>query len=72
MISLALHRDLYAKSAIDEALTTFGPYATLAVEEQGDVLCVRIEASSPARERRVAGEFGNFALGATVRDRGTR
>jgi len=70
MVELKLHRELYASAAVEAALETYSPYAELELGDDGPHRVVRVRASSPERERRVAGEFGNYALGMTVRGRG--
>ena len=60
-----------APNAVDEAAKIFGPYAQLELIEEGAHWLVRITADSGDRERAVAGELGNYALGITVRKRGT-
>jgi len=66
---LRFHRALYRGEAVDEAIKTFDRYATLGRAEEDDYWVVRIEAASEARERRVADELSNFALGLTIRSR---
>ncbi|HEY6463952.1 MAG TPA: HxsD-like protein [Polyangiaceae bacterium] len=69
MTSLRLHRDLYAASAVDRAVGVYAPHAALARREDAPYWVVEISAKSPERERRVAGELGNYALGLTVKER---
>jgi hypothetical protein len=66
---LLLHRDLYAGVAVDEAIKVYEPHATLERAEQPSHWVVRITGRSPERERRVAGELANYALGLTVKGR---
>jgi len=63
---LRLHRTLYRGTAVDEAIKVYGSYATLEQAEEGDHWVVRVSGTSPARERRVARELANTALGLTV------
>ena len=70
MKELRLHRAVYSTGAVDEAVGVFGPYATIERSDDGEHQVVRVTSDSPARERRVAGELGNYALGLSVRDRG--
>jgi len=63
---LRLHRTLYRGTAVDAALEVYGSYATFEQLEEGDHWVVRVSSTSPARERRVARELANYALGLTV------
>ncbi len=69
MTALRLHRDLYAGKAVDEAVAVFAPHATLERKDEPSHWVVQIAAATPQRERRVAGELGNYALGLTVKGR---
>jgi hypothetical protein len=69
MIALKLHKSLYQAAAVDEAVRVYGPHATLERGDEGDHFVVRIVGSTPAREHRVAGELGNYALGVTIKTR---
>lgn len=69
MTALRLHRDLYAGKAVDEAVAVFAPHATLERKDEPSHWVVPIAAATPQRERRVAGELGNYALGLTVKGR---
>ena len=53
-----------------DTIGLFDEYATLERSEEGEHIVLSITAKSPARERRVAGELGNYALGLTIRRRG--
>jgi hypothetical protein len=66
VIELRFHRELYAAAALDEAVRVYGPHATLERADDGAHVVVRVSAATPERERRVAGELGNYALGLTV------
>jgi hypothetical protein len=63
---LRLHRKLHAEAAIDQALAVYASYATLERAASGDHCVVRVSSTSPARERRVARELANYALGVTA------
>lgn len=70
MTELRFHRDLYDGEAVDEAIKTFDRYAKIerAEEETHWIVRLTCDAASPhARELRIAGELGNFALGLTIR-----
>ena len=69
MIELRFRRDLYAAAAIDEVAELYGPYAKLEREDRDEAIVLRLEGSSPARERRLAGELSNYALGLTIKSR---
>ena len=72
MIEVRLHRGLYPAAAVDEAVKVYGPHATLERCDEAEHWGVRVtapETSSPSRERRVAGELANYALGLTARER---
>lgn len=47
----------------------YASHATLEHAELPTHWVVRISARSPERERRIAGELGNYALGLTVKGR---
>ncbi len=66
MIELRFHRELYAGTAIDSALGRLATYATFERAEDGPYFVVRVDATTPARAKRVARELGNFALGLTI------
>jgi hypothetical protein len=66
---LRLRRDLYQGSAVDQALGVFAPHGTFERKEEPSHWVVEISARSPERERRIAGELGNYALGLTVKGR---
>lgn len=69
MTALRLHRELYQGKAIDEALGVFAPHGTFERKEEPSHWVVEITARSTERERRIAGELGNYALGLTVKGR---
>ena len=66
MIELRLHRKIYRGTAVDSALEVYGKYATFEQREEADHWVVGVSATTPARERRVAGELANYALGLTI------
>lgn len=70
MTELRFHRDLYDGEAVDEAIKTFDRYAKIERVQEDTHWVVRLSsdaAGSKERERRIAGELGNFALGLTIR-----
>ncbi len=66
---LRFHRELYEGNSVDEALGVFEPHGTFVRKEEPSHWVVEITARSPERERRVAGELGNYALGLTAKGR---
>ncbi len=66
MTELRFHRTLYRGTSVDEAIKVYGSYATLEQLEDGEHWVVRVSSTSPARERRIARELANYALGLTV------
>lgn len=66
MIELTFHRELYAGEAVDEAAKLYEPYATIERVAEEHRWVVRVTAEAPARERRIANELANFALGITI------
>ena len=71
-IELKLHRELYPGNLVDEAAKVFGAHATIERAEEPAHWVLRVSAKTPAREKRVAGELANWALGLTVQKRGAR
>ena len=69
MIELRFHRDLYAGVAVDEAVKAYARFAEFQLEEAPGEWIVRITARTSDREKKVARELGNMALGLTVRKR---
>lgn len=67
MIELKLHRAIYRGESVDEAIKALASFAELERAEEPEHWIVRVTAKTPARERKVAGEIGNRALGLTVR-----
>jgi hypothetical protein len=69
---LMFNRELYQGTAVDEAVKLFAGLAAFELAEAPRHFIVRVTASTPERERKVAGELGNYALGLTVKHRGAR
>lgn len=67
MIELRFHRELYDGKAVDEALKTFGKFATFEQAEEPTHWVVRVNGNDAAREQRIANELANFALGLTIK-----
>jgi hypothetical protein len=67
---LRFHRELYDGKAIDEALKTFARFATFEQVEEPTHGIVRVATADASRERRIARELANFALGLTIKSGG--
>ncbi len=63
MIERRFHKDLYALKAVQGAIDAFARFAQIELSDEGDYQVVRVSAKRPERERKVAQELGNFALG---------
>jgi hypothetical protein len=70
MTQLRFHRQIYRGTAVDEAVKSFGTFAEFALTEEPDYWVVQLTAKDPAKETKIAGELGNWALGLTVQKRG--
>lgn len=68
MIERRFHRSIYDVRAVEGAVRVLERFATLAVSEEGEHHVVRVTAKSAARERRVANELCNHALGLARRE----
>jgi hypothetical protein len=68
VIERRFHRDLYPTAAVDGAVAVYARFARFEVAEEGDYRVVRVTAKKPERERMVALELGNYALGLTRRE----
>lgn len=69
MRELRFHRELYRGESVDEAIKLFDRYAKIERAETDEHWVVSIESGSAKRERRIADELANFALGLTIRSR---
>jgi hypothetical protein len=65
VIERRFHRDLYPSTAVDGAVKVFERFARFELVDDGDYRVVRITAKRPERERKVALELSNYALGLT-------
>lgn len=72
MRELRFSKDLYLGEQVDAALQVFARYGRIEREEDEGGWIVRLHAGTRAKERRLAGEIANYALGATIRARGER
>jgi len=68
VIERRFHKDLYPSAAVDGAVKVFERFARFELTDDGDYRVVRITAKRPERERKVALELGNYALGLTRRE----
>lgn len=69
-VELRFHRDVYAGASVDEATRKlYGRYARFELSEEARHWVVRLTAKSAERERQVAGELANYALGLTIKQR---
>jgi len=66
---LRFDKAVYAAAAVDEAIALYGPYATVEKSESDAAIVVRLTGKTESRERKVAGEFANHALGRTIQAR---
>jgi hypothetical protein len=68
VIALRFHRDLYRGESVDAAAKALESYATsIERAEEPAHWVLHVTAATPDRERRIAGEIANRALGITVR-----
>lgn len=67
MTELRFHRELYLGTAIDEAMKVFAAYAQFEQAEEPKHWIVRVTAPDAAREKRIARELANYALGLTIK-----
>lgn len=63
MTERRFHRSIYDHRAVEGAVKALERFASFAVSEDGEHHLVRVTGKSAARERRVADELCNFALG---------
>jgi hypothetical protein len=68
--TLKFHREFYRGTAVDEAVKMFAAYAEFSLREESEHWVVQLSTDDEARERTIAGELGNWALGLTVQKRG--
>lgn len=59
------HKDIYEATAVTGAVEVYARFAEITVSEEGHHRVVRITAKTPARERKIALELTNYALGLT-------
>jgi hypothetical protein len=66
---LKFDRSLYAGPSVDEAVKVFAGFAEFTLAEETAAWIVNVTAVTPVRERMVARELSNCALGLTIRGR---
>lgn len=69
---LRFHREVYPGEHVDEAAKRFEKFAKLERREEAEHWVIAVSCKTPARERQVAGELGNWALGLVAQKRGRR
>jgi hypothetical protein len=67
--TVRFHHGLYGGPALDEAAKVYERFATFARTEESPYWVFTVTADGDARERRIAGELANYALGLTVKQR---
>lgn len=72
MKRLSFAKDIYGGTAVDEAVKVFERFGQLGRSETPSAWVVDVACKSPARERQVAGELCNYALGLAVKARGAK
>ena len=64
------HREIYDGKAVDAAVKVLERFGRFELAEEPEHWIVRITAKTPARERKLALELGNYALGLTRKGTG--
>lgn len=59
------HKDIYDASSVAGAVEVYNRFADITVRDEGEHRVVSVGAKTPARERKVALELANYALGLT-------
>ncbi|MBK8696878.1 MAG: hypothetical protein IPN17_32595 [Deltaproteobacteria bacterium] len=68
MTERRFHRSIYDLRAVQGAVQALERFASMTLSDEGEHHVVRVTAKSPARERRVADELCNHALGLARRE----
>lgn len=68
MTERRFHRSIYDLRAVQGAVKALERFASMTVADEGEHHVVRVTAKSAARERRVADELCNHALGLARRE----
>jgi hypothetical protein len=66
VIELRFSRELYLGTAVDEAVKEFAGLAEFELRQEDDAWIVAVRGKDDKREKKIAGELANFALGITV------
>ena len=66
MTELRLDRELYDEAAVAEAAQVYGRFGAIERADDAQAWVVRVSHADPARERRLARELANHALGRTI------
>ncbi len=69
MTELRFPKSVYPGEQVDEALKLYERFGTFERSEEDGAWIVHVTASTPARERRLSGELGNYALGLVIEKR---
>lgn len=69
MKTLRFEKTLYDGAQVDAALQVYARFGDFAQKETDDAWFVEVSSGSPEKERRLAGELANYALGLTIRSR---
>ena len=64
--TIRLHKSIYLRRAIADAMATFEDFGTFELSRDGDHHQVLISAVDPEVEGDIVGEFCNFALANTI------
>lgn len=59
-------KSLYGRTALDEAVRTYGDYARIDISDDSNDWLVTVEATGDFPSDVIADELANFALGATI------
>jgi hypothetical protein len=65
-----LHRDLYDARVVEGAVAVYARFAEITVRDEAHHRVVSVSAKTPARERKIALELANYALGLTQKEGG--
>lgn len=72
MRALRFHREIYRGEYVDEAVKVYQRFASFTTREEAEHWVVEVAGRTPERERQVALELANYALGLTIKNRGKK